>query len=126
MNRTLGTNHRGGPLGFVRVESNDRSGTVLVYPELSGNRLYQTLGNLYTNPRAGIIFPDFDTGDALYVTGTTEIVIGKDAAVVLPRSNLVVKTHVVAVRFVQRSLAFHGELGERSPYNPPVRFLPSE
>lgn len=123
---TMGTNHRGGPPGFVRVEKNDGSGTVLVYPELSGNRLYQTLGNLYTNPRAGMIFPDFDTGDALYVTGTTKIVIGKDAAAVLPRSNVVVKMLVVAARFVQRSLAFYGELGERSPYNPPVRFLPTE
>lgn len=36
---TLGTNHRGGPPGFVRVAKNDAGGTVLVYPELSGNRL---------------------------------------------------------------------------------------
>ncbi len=122
----MGTNHRGGPPGFVRVAKNDASGTVLVYPELSGNRLYQTLGNLYTTPRAGLVFPDFDSGDALYLTTTTEIVIGKDAAAVLPRSNLVVKLHVCAARFVKNSLSFRGENLERSPYNPPVRYLPDE
>ena len=122
----MGTNHRGGTRGFVRVAKNDASGTVLVYPELSGNRLYQTLGNLYTTPRAGIIFPDFETGDALYLTTTTEIVLGKDAAAVLPRSNLVVKLHVSAARFVKNILSFRGDSLEASPYNPPVRYLPAE
>lgn len=122
----MGTNHRGGPPGFVRVGKNDASGTVLVYPELSGNRLYQTLGNLYTTPRAGVIFPDFDSGDALYLTASTEILLGKDAAAVLPRSNLVVKLHVIAARFVKNSLSFRGDNLERSPYNPPVRYLPAE
>ena len=122
----MGTNHRGGQPGFVRVAKNDASGTVLVYPELSGNRLYQTLGNLYTTPRAGLIFPDFNTGDALYLTGTTEIILGKDAAAILPRSNLVVKLHVFSARFVRNSLSFRGTGLERSPYNPPVRYLPAE
>ena len=34
----LGTNHRGGNPGFVRVAANNASKTTLVYPELSGNR----------------------------------------------------------------------------------------
>lgn len=122
----MGTNHRGGLPGFVRVAKNDGSGTVLVYPELSGNRLYQTLGNLYTTPRAGLIFPDFDTGDALYLTTNTEILLGKDAAAVLPRSNIAVKLHVYAARFVKNSLSFRGDHLERSPYNPPVRYLSTE
>ena len=122
----LGTNHRGGSPGFVRVTKNEPSETTLVYPELSGNKLYQTLKNLYTTPRAGLVFPDFDNGDALYLTTTTEIMIGKDAAAVLPRSNLVVKLQVVAARFVKNSLSFRGNNLERSPYNPPVRYLPAE
>lgn len=119
----LGTNHRGGAPGFVRVAKNDASGTVLVYPELSGNRLYQTLGNLYTTPRAGLIFPNFDRGDALYLTTSTEILLGKDAAAVLPRSNLVVRLHVSAARFVKNGLSFRGDSLEPSPYN---RYLPAE
>ena len=122
----MSTNHRGGPPGFVRVAQNDKSGVVLVYPELSGNRFYQTLGNLYTTPKTGLIFPDFDSADALYLTGTTEILVGKDAAAILPRSNLAIRIKVDAARFVQQSLAFRGEAGERSPYNPSIRYLATE
>ncbi|KAE9380660.1 oxidoreductase-like protein [Stipitochalara longipes BDJ] len=122
----MDTNHRGGPQGFVRVLSNDESGVTLVYPEYSGNRLYQTLGNLRTTPRAGITFPDFDTGDVLYITGTTEVLAGKDASDLIAHTNLAVKIRVDAVRFVADGLGFRGQEGERSPYNPPVRFLSSE
>ncbi|MEM8848870.1 MAG: pyridoxamine 5'-phosphate oxidase family protein [Pseudomonadota bacterium] len=60
--------HRGGPAGFVRVE-----GDTLTIPDFSGNRFFQTLGNLLVTPRAGLLFPDFATGDLLSLTGTTEI-----------------------------------------------------
>lgn len=123
---SMGTNHRGGPPGFVRVLVNDDSSTSLVIPEYSGNRLYQTLGNLQTTPKAGLVFPDFETQDVLYVTGTTEILIGEAAGNLLPRSNLVVKLSLTAARFVQGGLAFRGITDEFSPYNPPVRFLPTE
>lgn len=122
----IGTNDRGGPPGFVRVLKNDSSGVSLVYPEYSGNRLYQTLGNLQKNPRAGLVFPDFETQDVLFVTGTTETIVGKAAAALLPRSNIVVKVNLTAARFVQKGLAFRGIAGEPSPYNPLVRYLPSE
>ena len=123
---SIGTNHRGGPPGFVRLVSNDATGVTLAYPEYSGNRFYQTLGNLHTTPRAGFVFPDFESGDVLYLTSETEILIGKEAAALLPRSNLVVKVNVVAARFVRHGLPFRGELGEASPYNPPIRYLRSE
>ena len=123
---SMGTNYRGGPPGFVRVLVNDDSSTSLVFPEYSGNRLYQTLGNLQMTPKAGLVFPDFETQDVLYVAGTTEILIGEAAGNLLPRSNLVVKLSLTAARFVQKGLAFRGIADEFSPYNPPVRFLPTE
>jgi ferredoxin-NADP reductase/predicted pyridoxine 5'-phosphate oxidase superfamily flavin-nucleotide-binding protein len=124
--KDMDMNHRGGPPGFVRVESNGDQGALLVYPEYSGNNLYQTLGNLQTSPRAGLCFPDFDTGDVLYVTGDTEVLIGKDAAAVLPRSYIAVRITLTGARFVEKGLPFKGETLERSPYNPTVRYLPSE
>lgn len=57
--------HRGGLPGFVRVESASR----LVFPDYRGNRMFNTLGNLESNPRAGLLFPDFATGDALQLSG---------------------------------------------------------
>ncbi|KAL4955312.1 hypothetical protein BDW69DRAFT_204633 [Aspergillus filifer] len=122
----MDTNIRGGSPGFVRLSSNEASGAVLVYPEYSGNRLYQTLGNLQMNPLAGYIFPDFDTGNALFVTGRTEILIGKDASFVLPRSNIAVRVTVIAARYVEKVLSFRGLPSKPSPYNPSVRYLSSE
>lgn len=77
-------------------------------------------------PKAGFCFPDFDTGDCLFVTGTTEILFGNDAAEILPRSNLAVLVTVTAARFVSSVLPFRGKTGEFSPYNPIVRYLASE
>ncbi|PIG89469.1 oxidoreductase FAD-binding protein [Aspergillus arachidicola] len=122
----MDTNIRGGPPGFVRVISNEPNGAVFAYPEYSGNRLYQTLGNLQTTPLAGFVFPNFETGDALYVTGQTEVLVGKEAAALLPRSNLAVKVAVTAARYVEQSLAFRGVAGAKSPYNPGVRYLATE
>ncbi|ESZ90947.1 hypothetical protein SBOR_8665 [Sclerotinia borealis F-4128] len=122
----MDTNHRGGPPGFVRILSNDANGLIIVYPEYSGNRLYQTLGNLTTTPQAGLVFPDFNTGDVVYLTGRTEILAGEKATNLISHTNLAVKIYVEDVRYVTDGLSFRGEIGERSPYNPPVRFLASE
>jgi NAD(P)H-flavin reductase len=122
----MDTNHRGGPPGFVRILSNDENGLTLVYPEYSGNRLYQTLGNLSTTPQAGLVFSDFDNGDVLYITGKTEILAGKAASDLISHTNLAVKIHVEAARHVLDGLGFRGQKGEYSPYNPPVRYLSNE
>ncbi|KAG9239155.1 oxidoreductase-like protein [Amylocarpus encephaloides] len=122
----MDTNHRGGPPGFVRILSNDKDGLSIVYPEYSGNRLYQTLGNLRTTPKAGLAFPNFETGDVVYVTGKTEILTGKDALSLIGHTNLAVKINVEAVRIVSDGLAFRGQTEEYSPYNPPVRYLTTE
>ncbi|WP_020015475.1 pyridoxamine 5'-phosphate oxidase family protein [Promicromonospora sukumoe] len=124
---SMDTNNRGGAPGFVRVLSNSADdGVSLVYPEYSGNRLFQTLGNLRADPAVGITFPDFETGDVLYLTGRAEILVGADAAAVLPHSRMAVKVTVDAARFVSDGLPFRGRLLDPSPYNPPVRRLASE
>ncbi|MCJ1397436.1 hypothetical protein MMC11_000629 [Xylographa trunciseda] len=122
----MSTNHRGGSPGFVRVMANGDDGVTLAYPEYSGNRFYQTLGNLQMSSNAGLVFPNFDNGDVLYITAATEIMVGKEAGAVIPRSNLVVKVLVHEARFVQSGLSFRGLSGEPSPYNPSVRRLAAE
>ncbi|MDB5364320.1 MAG: pyridoxamine 5-phosphate oxidase [Rhodospirillales bacterium] len=65
--------HRGGRPGFVRVD--DASGhAVLTIPDFRGNRYFNTLGNLMLEPRAALLFVDFERGDLLHVQGTTEII----------------------------------------------------
>jgi uncharacterized protein len=60
--------HRGGNPGFVRVR-----GDVLSIPDFRGNRYFNTLGNLLGEPRAALLFPDFETGDLLQLQGVASI-----------------------------------------------------
>jgi len=65
----MDVSHRGGRPGFVRV-----NGDVLTIPDFRGNRYFNTLGNLLLNPRVGLLFIDFTTGDLLQLQGRAEIV----------------------------------------------------
>jgi hypothetical protein len=65
--------HRGGKPGFVKVRGSDGA-SVLVLPDFRGNFLFNTLGNIAVHPRAGLVVPDFATGDVLQLTGTAAIV----------------------------------------------------
>ncbi|MCW8158585.1 FAD-binding oxidoreductase [Stutzerimonas stutzeri] len=68
--RSVDVSHRGGRAGFVRVEGNR-----LTIPDYAGNLFFNTLGNLQTNPIAGLLFVDFATGDLLQVSGRTELLL---------------------------------------------------
>jgi uncharacterized protein len=62
--------HRGGKPGFVRVNGDE----VLTAPDFLGNAFFNTLGNLAINPRCGLLFIDFDSGDLLYIAATAQII----------------------------------------------------
>ncbi len=66
--------HRGGRAGFIKVERD-----TLTIPDYAGNYHFNTLGNFLLNPKAGLIFPDFASGDVVMLTGTVEL-IWEDAA----------------------------------------------
>jgi len=60
--------HRGGLPGFVKA-----GGEGLTVPDFRGNRFFNTLGNLVLDPRAALLFVDFETGDLLHLQGRVEI-----------------------------------------------------
>lgn len=65
--------HRGGQPGFVRVA--DVGGrTVLTVDDFAGNGFFNTFGNLTLDPRAGLLFVDFEHGHLLQlsVRGTVQ------------------------------------------------------
>ena len=68
--RSVDVSHRGGQSGFVQVEGNR-----LTIPDFAGNLFFNTLGNLLLNPRAGLLFIDFNSGDLLQLSGRTEIIL---------------------------------------------------
>lgn len=96
--------HRGGRPGFVRVDD-DRTLTI---PDYVGNYHFNTLGNLLLNPRAGLLFIDFETGDLLQVTGTIEI--------------LWEGAEITAFRGAERLLRFTLDAGVFRPAALPIRW----
>ncbi len=65
----MDASHRGGPPGFVEVVSERE----LVFPDYAGNNHFNTLGNLLLDPRAGLLFVDFEKGSLLQLTGETRV-----------------------------------------------------
>ncbi len=66
--------HRGGNRGFVRrVDA-----TTLRLPDYDGNSMFNTLGNLEADPRAGLCIPDFEGGRLLQLTGSATVLWDQD------------------------------------------------
>lgn len=69
--RQVDVSHRGGRPGFVRVGHDG----VLTIPDFAGNLFFNTLGNFVLNPKAGLVFADFDSGALLQLTGDAEVIL---------------------------------------------------
>ncbi|WP_321931265.1 2Fe-2S iron-sulfur cluster-binding protein [Paraburkholderia guartelaensis] len=69
--RQVDVSHRGGKAGFVRVDEDG----VFTIPDFAGNLFFNTLGNFLLNPRAGLVFVDYETGDLLQLTGHPEVLL---------------------------------------------------
>ncbi|MBC7521761.1 MAG: pyridoxamine 5'-phosphate oxidase family protein [Sandarakinorhabdus sp.] len=68
--RQVDVSHRGGKPGFVRMDADGG----LTIPDFAGNLHFNTLGNFHSNPRGGLVFVDFETGDTLHLAGNVELV----------------------------------------------------
>ncbi len=68
-------NASGHPYPLLKVVD----GKTLVFPDYSGNRLYNSLGNLVDNPHIGMLFVDFQHRARVRVNGRAEIIDDKGA-----------------------------------------------
>ena len=62
--------HRGGRPGFIRVDDN----RTITTPDFVGNYFFNTIGNLVVEPRAGLLFADFESGDVTMMAARSEII----------------------------------------------------
>ncbi len=56
--------HRGGPAGFVHADNKTVS-----WPDYAGNNMFNSFGNLEVDPRAALLFVDFESGRTLHLSG---------------------------------------------------------
>jgi predicted pyridoxine 5'-phosphate oxidase superfamily flavin-nucleotide-binding protein len=107
--------HRGGRPGFVRLEG-DRK---LSFPDYAGNNMFNTLGNLTADPRAGLLFVDFESGDLLQLTGRARLVWEPEAvAAHRGAQHVVVELEIDEVLETRAASPLRWRLIEASPFNP--------
>ena len=104
--------HRGGNPGFVRVDGN-----TLTVPDFAGNGHFNTFGNIELNPRAGLLFIDFEEGNLLYLTGKAEVIWDGDPEIKhYAGAERLFRFHTEKGIRVQGSLPLSWSLPEVSPF----------
>ncbi|MBI3898843.1 MAG: pyridoxamine 5'-phosphate oxidase family protein [Gammaproteobacteria bacterium] len=104
--------HRGGKPGFVRVDD----AATLTWPEFVGNFLFNTLGNLTVNPRAGLLFPDFTNGDLLLLSGRGEIIWDGDELQAFAGAERLLRYRIERIVRLPAALPLRWQLQEYSPF----------
>eukprot|EP01061_Rhynchopus_euleeides_P044591 TRINITY_DN7839_c0_g1_i2.p1 TRINITY_DN7839_c0_g1~~TRINITY_DN7839_c0_g1_i2.p1 ORF type:complete len:557 (+),score=143.15 TRINITY_DN7839_c0_g1_i2:99-1769(+) len=103
--------HRGGPPGFLAI-----TGDAVTMPDYPGNGFFNTLGNIRTEPRVGLLLIDFANNRAVHLECAAEVDMGRDGASDRKLRFTVSNTEVVSNAL---TLRFDAEPTERSPFNPP-------
>jgi uncharacterized protein len=104
--------HRGGKPGFVRLDDC----RTLTFPDFSGNLHFNTIGNLLLNPKAGLLFIDFDHGDLLYLTGTAETIWDPDEICAFAGAERLIRFHVAEGYRIEGSLPLQWSSPDYSPF----------
>ncbi|OLT11185.1 pyridoxamine 5-phosphate oxidase [Actinomadura sp. CNU-125] len=109
--------HRGGAPGFVEAVTP----TLLRWPDYVGNAMFNTLGNLEVQPRAGLLFPDWRTGAVLQLTGTARTDWEPAHAAAVPGAERLVEFAVTDVVETPDAVPLRWSEPVPSRFNPPVR-----
>ena len=110
----LDASHRGGAPGFIEVLDERR----IAWPDYAGNSMFQTLGNFATDPRAGLVFVDFATGDLLQLSGRARVDFDPARAARFAGAERSVDFEIDAVCEIAAALPLRSYAVEASPYNP--------
>jgi hypothetical protein len=78
--------------------------------------MFNTLGNLQINPRAGIICADFETGDVLQLTGSARVIWEGEAVAAFPGAERLLTFSVESGIFLERALPLRFSGVVPSPY----------
>jgi uncharacterized protein len=108
---SIDASHRGGQPGFLGIDANG----AIVVPDFRGNGFFQTLGNLVAFPRAGLLIPDFATGDLLQVTGAAEVVWDGPEVEAYPGAERLWKVTVHSGRWLRAAFPLRFGAPELSP-----------
>jgi predicted pyridoxine 5'-phosphate oxidase superfamily flavin-nucleotide-binding protein len=109
--------HRGGMPGFVTATGPGR----LSWPDYFGNSFYMTLGNVELDPRAGLVFVDWDTGSTLQLTGVCTVDWSRDRTAQHPGALKIVDFHIEQAVQIDHASPLRWTLRGYSRTNPGVK-----
>jgi predicted pyridoxine 5'-phosphate oxidase superfamily flavin-nucleotide-binding protein len=107
--------HRGGAPGFVAVAGERH----LSWPDYTGNSMYMTLGNLELDPRAGLLFLDWERGRSLQLSGRASVDWDPARAARVPGAERIVDFAVERVVQIDGAVPIRWSAPEYSKFNPP-------
>lgn len=108
--------HRGGRPGFVQVSG---EGT-LTAPDFVGNAFFNTLGNIAVNPRAGLLFIDFERGDLLQLAVRAEVLWDGPELAAFAGAERLLRMQVVSVLHRPAALPLRWGRAAPSPFLAPT------
>lgn len=114
--------HRGGAPGFVGVTPQGN----ITFKDYPGNNMFQTLGNLTSDPRAGLLFIDFKTGSTLQLSGRAEVHWATKPPTDTFETGRTVTFMPERVVRTPRAVPLRWVLKEYSPFNPDEKQALSE
>ena len=106
--------HRGGDHGFVTLQSSNE----LTWPDYVGNNMFNTLGNIAINPKAGLLFLDFETGGTLQLAGQARIIWDETEISQYIGAERLVSYQISQILETPKALPVDWSFLEHSPFNP--------
>lgn len=106
--------HRGGYPGFVRVVD----GETMIWPDYNGNGMFNTLGNIVEIPACGLLFPDFERGGTLQLSGSADIIRDSARVDTFPGAERVIEFRIKRIVETENATSLRWSFIEYSPDNP--------
>lgn len=108
--------HRGGQPGFVHVV-NEKT---IQFPDYVGNMMFNTLGNIIENRKAGLLFIQFELGHTLQLTGEAQIIweLSEEEKIQYPGAKRIINYHILQIIENRDVHNYSWDLIDYSPFNP--------
>jgi predicted pyridoxine 5'-phosphate oxidase superfamily flavin-nucleotide-binding protein len=106
--------HRGGYPGFVQVID----GETIIWPDYNGNGMFNTLGNIVENPACGLLFPDFEKGGTLQLSGAADIIRDSARVASFPGAERIIEFRLKRIIETENVTNLRWSFIDYSPDNP--------
>jgi len=110
----IDVSHRGGNPGFIKVLNKNK----IVFPDYSGNSMFNTLGNISVNPGTSLLFIDFHNRSTIQLAGQANIIWDDDRINEFAGAERLVEFEICGVLYTQNAVPLKWKFQEYSPFNP--------